>query len=92
MSLTISEMKITRIELLENFKVLGYEPKTVQKDLNISEKELTNTLNIGDKVNPTMVWKLRDYMEEKILKQGKTPYPYSILKRNIYFPYIKDWS
>ncbi len=92
MSLTVSEKKICSFELFENFKVLGYEPKTIQNDLSISSKELMNTLNIGDMANPTMVWKLRDYMEEKILEQGKTPYPYSVLKNNIYFPYKKDWN
>ena len=29
-------------------------------------------------------------MEEKIMEQGKTPYPYSVLIENIYFPYKKE--
>jgi hypothetical protein len=33
------------------------------------------------------VWRLSDYLEDKIKEQGKDPYPYSILKTNIWYRY-----
>lgn len=96
MSLTTAQKQQQSIELKENFRILGYEPEVIQKALRLSKEELEITLNMGLNglrlENPTTVWRLRDYMDEKIIAQGKTPVPYSVGSRNIYFPYIKDWE
>ena len=92
MSLNNTEKKVSSMELQENYKILSFDPDQICTDLGLSSHELKNTLHIGLTTNPTTVWKLRDYMEEKILQQGKTPYPYSILKNNIYFLYTKNWD
>ncbi len=92
MSLTAAQKKQTSMELHENYRILDFRPEQIQADLWLSARELTNTLNIGFMSNPTTVWKLRDYMEEKILAQGKTPVPYSTLHQNIYYPYERDWD
>ena len=91
MSLTTEQKKQTSIELHENYKISGLSPEEIQADLGLNTDQLTNTLNLKSITDPTTVWRLRDYMEDKITEQGKTPYPYSILTVNLYFPYKKDW-
>ena len=90
MSLNIEQKKQTSIELHENYKISGLTPEDIQSDLGLDPNQLENILNIKSISDPTAVWRLRDYMEEKIMKQGKTPYPYSVLIENIYFPYKKE--
>ena len=60
-------------------------------DLKFSEEELHNALNVTENTNGYNVWKLRDYLVEKLKKERKEVYPFSILKMNIYFPYKKTW-
>ena len=86
------QKKQNGIELKENQRILGFAAETIADDLRLGIEELEVTLNVGPNEDPTNVWRLRDYMEEKILEQGKIPHPYSILKENIYFPYIKNWQ
>ena len=90
MSLNIEQKKQTSIELHENYKIAGLTPEDIQSDLGLDPNQLENILNIKSISDPTAVWRLRDYMEEKITEQGKTPYPYSVLIENIYFPYKKE--
>ncbi len=92
MSLNILERKQTSAELYENYRISGLTREIIQADLHFSETQLENTFAVGSIENPVDVWKLRDYMEETILEQGKKPYPYSKLKNNIYYPYKKDWD
>ena len=92
MSLNAAQKKQNSIELKENFRILGFDPEVIQADLGFSPKEFEDTINVGPVEDPTMVWMLRDYMEEKILQQGKEPYPCTILTHNIYFPYKKNWK
>ena len=92
MSLTSTQKKQSSVELHENFKILGYSAEKICTDLKLSQRALTNTLDIGFMTDPVSVWRLRDYMEEKILEQGKIPKPYSILNHNIYYPYNRDWD
>ena len=91
MSLNTEQKKQTSIELYENYRISELAFEKIQADLGLDARELEKTLNVGLGVDPTTVWRLRDYMEDKIKEQGKTPYPYSILIENIYFPYKKDW-
>jgi len=90
-SLSIKEIDQTRIEMAENFEILGMSPEEIEKELGFSPLDFKNALGVIPHYNPTNVWKLRDYMEEKIKEQGKTPYPFSILTKNIYYPYDKTW-
>ena len=92
MSLNTEQKKQTSIELYENYRISELASEKIQADLGLDARELEKTLNVGLGVDPTTVWRLRDYMEDKIKEQGKTPYPYSILIENIYFPYEKDWE
>ncbi len=89
--LNAQQKRQNSVELKENFRILGFAPERIQADLGLSEKELQVTLDVGPRENATNVWRLRDYMEDKIKEQGKTPHPYTILTNNIYFPYTKTW-
>ena len=92
MSLNAEQKRQTSIELKENYRILDFDAEVIQEDLRISNEQLRVILNVGPSVDPTNVWRLRDYMDEKIIEQGKTPVSYSIGSENIYFPYVKDWG
>ncbi len=87
MSLNAAQKKQTSIELHENYKISGLTLEDIQAYLGLNADQLESTMNITPGSDPTTIWRLRDYMEDKIKEQGKTPYPYSILIENIYFPY-----
>lgn len=91
MSLSIKEIEQTRIEMAKNFEILGMPPKAIEEELGFSPLDFKNAIGVVPHYSPTNVWKLRDYMEEKIQEQGKSPYPFSILTKNIYYPYDKTW-
>ena len=91
MSLSTREIEQTRMEMAKNFEILGLSPEAIAEELGFSSLDFKNALGVVPHYNPTNVWKLRDYMEEKIKEQGKSPYPFSILKNNIYYPYDKTW-
>lgn len=91
MSLNVKQKKATAEELNENYKRLGYSEEKILSDLKFSEEELHNALNVTENTNGYNVWKLRDYLVEKLKKERKEVYPSSILKMNIYFPYKKTW-
>lgn len=86
--LTQDEKKRTGQELRKNYEISELTPEQIQMDLGISKRELTAILNIEHcTADPTNVWRVRDYMEEKINENGKVPFPYSKLNNNIYYPY-----
>ena len=87
MSLTIEEKNQTRLELKKNYEISELALETLRNDLNFTSTELTNAFELIPGHDPTNVWKLRDYLEKKVLEQGKKVYPFSILKNNIYYPY-----
>ena len=91
MSLNMKQKRITSEELNENYKRLGYSMENICSDLGFSEKEFYDVLNVNEDTNGYNVWKLRDYLVEKLEKEGKEVYPFSILKTNLYFPYKKTW-
>lgn len=91
MSLSTREIEQTRIEMAKNFEILEMSPEAIEEALGFSSLDFKNALEVAPRYNPTNVWKLRDYMEEKIKEQGKVPYPFSILTKNIYYPYEKTW-
>ena len=87
MSLTIEEKNQTRLELKKNYEISELTFEIIQSDLNFTSAELTHAFELTQGHDPTNVWKLRDYLEKKILERGKVFYPFSILKKNIYYPY-----
>jgi hypothetical protein len=93
MSLNQKQINITREELQENFNNLTLSREQILQDLQFSEHDLEAVLNL-DESRPGEVWKLRDYLEEK-LKLLNLPYrPFSILKpgANKWFSYQKTWK
>jgi len=91
MSLNTREIEQTRIEMAKNFEILGMSPEAVADELGFSSLDFKNALEVVPYYNPTNVWKLRDYLEEKIEEQSKPFCPFSILTKNIYYPYTKTW-
>ncbi len=87
MSLNTKQFEQTRIEMTKNFELSGLSPETIQADLGFNSQEFKNALEVLPRYSPTNVWKLRDYLEKKILEQGKNPVPFSVLTNNIYYRY-----
>ena len=83
----------TAHELQENFSRLNSDLPTILNDLQISEEELNQILNMD---NPELghVWMVRDYLEDKLKEQGTEVYPFSRLadhSANRWFPYDTPW-
>ncbi|CVI68419.1 hypothetical protein NDGK_01207 [Clostridiales bacterium CHKCI001] len=91
MSLSVEKKITTSRELRRNYKILGMDPQLIQNDLGFTEQMLLDTLNVTSSTTGVNIWKLRDYMNDKIKEQGKKPAPYSILKYNIRHRYKKTW-
>lgn len=93
--LTTEEKRMTARQLRENYKRLGWEEDKVLRDLQFTREELEDALGVCEKgiANPADVWKLRDYLEEKMAEQGKEMLPFSVLipHRNLWFSYRKTW-
>lgn len=87
MSLNRAQEKQTSEDLQKNYQISGLTPADIQRDLGLDFGQLEETLDMGPEADPTTVWRLRDYMEEKIIEQGKEPFPYSVLKVNRWFQY-----
>jgi len=87
MSLTVKQFEQTRIEMAKNFEIAGLTPEMIQTDLGLNTQDFKNALEVTPRHNPTNVWKLRDYLEKKIREQGKEPCPFTVLTKNIYYPY-----
>lgn len=91
--LTAREMKVTALELQENFKRLGYPVKQIEADTELSSKEINDVLEMSSP-NPSHVWMIREYLEDMLIKEGKDIYPFSKLadKRvNLWFSYSTPW-
>lgn len=88
--LTEQEKRQQSIELNENYRLLGFSRERVVQEIKFSEADLDAVLAMTGE-NPTYVWMLRDYMDEKLKEQGKTPRRYSKGIVNLYYPYKKTW-
>ncbi len=91
--LTPAETRNTAKELQENFKRLNADKKTVLADLCISEEELKRVLTMNHP-NPSYVWMVRDYLEDKLKERGINMYPFSRLadhRANRWYPYETPW-
>ena len=83
----------TRKELQENYKRLGYPDEQVCKEAELSLDELQRTLEMKNPY-PGNVWKLRDYLEDMLKKEGKDIFPWSRLANhgaNLWYPYDTPW-
>ena len=93
--LTMREKRITAKELQENYAKLNSEKSQILKDLQFSEEQLEDALAVCKKriASPSDIWKLRDYLEEKLTGQGKTVTSFSVLipSRNHWYSYQKTW-
>ena len=94
MSLTILQKKATAKELQENYRRLGYPLSRMLADLEFTEGQLEDVLAMRYP-NPGDVWKLRDYLVEKLSLEGKECYPFTALANpaaNRWFSYRKTWK
>jgi len=87
MSLNVEQRKQTSKELKANYEISGLTPEEVKADLGFNYKKLEDALNLDYSTDGETVWRLRDYMEEKIKEQYGEPYPYSVLITNVWYRY-----
>lgn len=87
MSLNAAQREQTSKELKVNYQISGLTPQDIEADLSLSRRQLEETLKLGLESDGETVWRLRDYLEERIKEQGKEPFPYSILRNNIWYRY-----
>ncbi len=83
----------TRKELQENYKRLGEKEEVVLEALQISADELKAVLNM-DNPSPGNVWKVRDYLEDKLREKGISMMPFSRLadhSANRWYSYDTPW-
>lgn len=91
--LTPMQTRNTARELQENFKRLNADLKTVLADIQISEDELNRVLTMNHP-NPSYVWMVRDYLEDKLKERGIKMYPFSRLahhEANKWYSYETPW-
>ncbi len=91
MSLTASQKITVSNELKENYAKYDFDEQKVLADLKFTKEQLENTFKVNDLSQPVDVWKLKDYIDEKLEDNGITPIPSSVMKNNIWFPYKKSW-
>ncbi|MGV8083811.1 MAG: DUF2316 family protein [Coriobacteriia bacterium] len=89
MSLTNEQRETTSRELRANFELSRLSLEQLESDLGLTAEQLDAALAVSPETQGVHVWKLRDYLQEKIEEQGKEPIPYSVLKENRYFPYTR---
>lgn len=91
--LTPEQTANTRNELRENHRRLGEAEESVLKDLRISADELHAVLDMNHP-NPSNVWMVRDYLEDKLKEKGIPMMPFSRLadhSANRWFSYDAPW-
>ncbi|MDO4680023.1 MAG: DUF2316 family protein [Aerococcus sp.] len=71
------EKQITAKELQENYDRLAFPIERVLKDLQWSEEELMDALEVARQqlVTPGDIWKLCDYLEDMLTQSGKEMQP-----------------
>lgn len=83
----------TREELQENYKRLDEPEDKVLKDLEMPREELHAVLNMSGPY-PGDVWKVRDYLEDKLKEKGIPMKPWSRLANhsaNRWYSYDTPW-
>jgi hypothetical protein len=79
MSLTAAQQQRTSSELRANIALSGLSAGDVQAALGFTAERLEQVLSVGPAASPADVWLLRDYLEQRVLAQGGTPVPYTVL-------------
>jgi len=79
MSLTREEQTKTKQEFQDNLNLSGLSLEEIAKDLASQPQVISDVLNLNTRYieNP---WILKNYLERKIIEQGKTPIPFTALK------------
>lgn len=91
--LTPIQIRNTREELRENYRRLNAGEAEVLRDLEISAEELHAVLSM-DHPNPSHVWMVRDYLEDRLRGKGVEMYPFSRLADhsvNRWYAYDTPW-
>ena len=91
--LTRAEIKATKEELQANYRRLNQPAATVLADLEMNAERLDAVLNM-EHSDPSDVWEVRDYLEDKLKEQGIEMVPFSRLgdhSANHWFPYQTPW-
>ncbi len=91
MSVTTKKILVVSKELYMHVELLGYSKNKIMSDLKFTNEQFYNTLEVNKYSKPVDVRILKDYLDEKLLLECKTPKPSVILKENINFPYKKYW-
>lgn len=89
--LNFMQKKVTAKELHKNLDLLELSQEQMLSDLEFRKRQLEHALNVTGETNGYDVWKLRDYMVDKLTEQGTDGYPYSVLQSNIWYQYDKTW-
>jgi len=79
MTLDAQQRQKTSEELISNFELSGLSNDEVQQDLGFTAAQLDETLRVGPGSSRQDVWRLRDYVDRKVLETGEQPFPYSLL-------------
>lgn len=91
--LTPNKITSTHKELQENLKRLGYPTEQICIETELTPKDLMATIQVAD-AKPSNVWKLRDYLDDKLTQEGISPYPWTALANhtaNRWYPYDTPW-
>lgn len=91
--LTAEKKMGTAKELQENYRRLNMDKDIILSDLKISESDLKRVLTM-DRPDPSYVWMVRDYLEDKLIAKGIEVYPFSRLayhSANKWFYYDTPW-
>ena len=91
--LTPQERENTQEELQENYRRLGYDVSRVLLETHLSAAQLQAVLSM-DGANPSHVWMVRDYLEDKLKEEGLEMMPFSRLGNhaaNRWFHYETPW-
>lgn len=92
--LTAQEREDERYELQENWRRLGADEQRALQDMQMSHDELAGVLEM-DGENPSLVWELRDYLDDKMHEEGIEMVPWcpklAHHSRNKWFPYATPW-
>lgn len=83
----------TSEELRENYKRLNEPEDEILKDVEISRDEFHRVLDMRNPY-PGNVWKVRDYLEDRLKEKGIPMKPWSRLSDhslNLWYPYDTPW-
>lgn len=83
----------TREELQENYRRLNEPEDKVLDDLQMSKEELHRVLKMSNPY-PGDVWKVRDYLEDKLKEYDIPMKPWSRLadhRANLWYSYDTPW-